>query len=70
MSNYTIESLWNAANVELDGNLDEHTSEAIGRDQAVDDDGLAIYPSYTFILENGEKVTFAAEDMEAFARTW
>ena len=74
-----IDALWRTNKAQLDGYLDaDGISEPIDRDQAVDDDGRAIYDRYTLSIELGDGYTdnrrivipFNAEAMEAYARTW
>lgn len=72
--NETLETLWNNDDAALIGVGDGYT-EAIDRDQAVDEDGKAVFESYVFEIGNGydEDVCrweFSAGDIEAFARTW
>lgn len=72
-----INTLWNTPEAELTGYGDGYC-ESIDRDQAVDDDGKAVYKSYSISIELGDGYTdsrevvinFSAEDMEAYARTW
>ena len=70
--------LWEFEGAELDGNTDGF-SEPIDRDQAVDDDGKAIYEQYLLLvdvslssdtLEDWQAYGFTATDIEDFARTW
>ena len=70
----TLATLWNNKDAMLVGVGDTY-AEAIDRDQAVDDDGKAIFDSYIFEIGNGydEDVRmwkFSASEVEAFARTW
>lgn len=69
--NELIATLLNDPSVTLHGVKDGVTS-SIGRDQAVDDYGVAQYDLYQFLLpyETEDVLLFSAEDMEAFARTW
>lgn len=72
-----IDALWNTPEAMLVGH-GEGFDEPIDRDQAVDEDGKAIYKSYTLSLDLGGEyfdpriiaIRFSAEDMEAYARTW
>ena len=73
-NNETIKNLWNNDDAMLVGVGDGY-SEAIDRDQAVDEDGKAVFESYIFEIGNGydEDVRmwkFSADDIENFARTW
>lgn len=73
-NNETLETLWNNNAATLIGVGDDY-AEAIGRDQAVDDDGNAIFNSYAFEIGDGyeepvRQWKFTAADVEAFARTW
>lgn len=70
--------LWEYEDAELDGNIDG-ISEPIDRDQAVQDNGKAIYEEYLLLvdvsmpsdtLEDWRAYEFAVEDIEDFARTW
>ena len=55
---------------QLNGN-DINFTQPIDRDQAVDDNGKALFRSYTLIdLETGEREVVTAEEMEQFAETW
>lgn len=74
-----IDALWNTPGAQLDGYLDaDGISEPIDRDQAVDDDGKAIYDRYTLRCPIGVDwadqeeivIPFTAADMEEYARTW
>ena len=57
-------------NYQLNGNGNNYT-QSIDRDQAVDDDGKAVYKSYTLKdLETDEQELITAEQMEEFAKTW
>lgn len=71
--------LWAHDDVELDGYIARGTSSAIDWDQAVDDDGHAVYDLYFFSMDVAPKsddapdyknLTFAPSEIEAFARTW
>ena len=77
-----INTLWNTPEAELTGCGDGYC-ESIDRDQAVDEDGKAIYKSYRLTLDLNELfdvdqwyepkeiiIDFSAEDMEAYAMTW
>ena len=72
--NETLETLWNNNDAMLVG-VGTDYAEAIGRDQAVDEDGNAIFNSYAFEIGNGYEddvrmFEFSAAEVEAFARTW
>ena len=72
-----INALWNTPEAELTGH-GEGFDETIDRDQAIDDDGKAVFRSYTLSLDLGGEyfdpriiaIRFSAEDMEAYAQTW
>lgn len=72
-----IDALWDTPEAMLIGH-GEGFDEAIDRDQAVDEDGKAIFKSYTLSLDLGGEyfdpriidIKFTAEDMEAYAQTW
>ena len=72
-----IDALWNTPEAGLTGH-GEDFDEPIDRDQAVDEDGKAIYKSYTlyffidhdYINPREIIIDFSAEDMETYARTW
>lgn len=73
-NNETIKNLWNNNDAMLVGVGDTY-AEAIDRDQAVDEDGKAVFESYIFEIGNGydEDVRmwkFSADEVENFARTW
>lgn len=73
-NNETIKALWNNNDATLVG-FGDGFEETIDRDQAVDDDGKAIFGSYAFYTGDGfeEEMRmwqFSADDVEAFARTW
>lgn len=70
--------LWEYEYAGLEGCGDDYT-EGIDRDQAVDDDGKAVFDRYSFIVNvsTSDEVTpdwrdygFTVEDIEDFARTW
>lgn len=70
----TLATLWNNDNATLIG-VGTDYAEAIDRDQAVDDDGKAIFDAYAFEIGDGyeepvRQWKFTADDVEAFARTW
>ena len=70
----TLATLWNNDNATLIG-VGTDYAEAIDRDQAIDDNGKAVFESYIFELGDGysEDVRmwkFSAADVEAFAVTW
>ena len=72
--NESIETLWNNPEALLVGVGDDY-AESIDRDQAVDEDGKAVFKSYRFEIGNGydedvRQWEFTADDVEAFARTW
>ena len=57
-------------NYQLNGN-DNNFTQSIDRDQAVDENGKALFKTYTLIdLETGEREVVSAEAMEQFAETW
>lgn len=66
---------WASEDYELDGlNYEPLYCETISRDQAVDDEGHAMYDEYVF-HKPGEEYdeiakTFTAEQIERFAQTW
>ena len=70
--------LWEYEDAELDGNIDG-VSEPIDRDQAVDDDGKAVFDRYSLNVDTAapddtvpdwQDYEFTVEDIEAFAETW
>ena len=70
--------LWEYEDAELDGNIDG-VSEPIDRDQAVDDDGKAVFDRYSLNVDTAapddtvpdwQDYEFTVEDVEAFAETW
>lgn len=70
--------LWEYEDAELDGGGDGYV-ESIDRDQAVDDDGKAVFGWYVLtidtsmpddLIDTWEHYKFTAEDIETFARTW
>lgn len=69
-----IDALWNNPEAMLVGH-GEGFDEPIDRDQAVDDDGKAVFKSYTLSLCVAADyryivINFSAEEMEAYAQTW
>lgn len=66
---------WGNEDYKLDGlNYELHYCQPIDRDQAVDDEGHAMYDEYVF-RKPGEEYdeivkTFTAEQVEQFAQTW
>jgi len=72
-----IDALWNTPEAMLIGH-GEGFVEPIDRDQAVDEDGKAIFKYYTLYFFNDHDyinpreiiIDFTAEDMEAYAQTW
>lgn len=69
-----IDALWNNPEAMLVGH-GEGFDEPIDRDQAVDDDGKAIYDWYTLSLCVAADyryivINFSAAEMEAYAQTW
>ena len=72
-----IDALWNTPEAMLVGH-GEDFDKPIDRDQAVDDDGKAIFKYYTLSIciaadypdSHYIVINFSAEDMEAYARTW
>lgn len=72
--NETIETLWNNPAAMLVGVGDDY-AETIDRDQAVDEDGNAVFESYVFEIGDGYTEApsawkFTAAEVEEFARTW
>ena len=70
--------LWEYEDAELDGSVYGYT-EGIDRDQAVNDDGKAIYDWYSLSVNaaapddtvpDWQAYEFTVEDIEAFAETW
>lgn len=70
--------LWEYEDAELDGSGDSYT-EGIDRDQAVDDDGKAVFDRYSLSVDvaapddtapDWQDYEFTVEDVEAFAETW
>lgn len=66
---------WGNEDYELDGlNYELHYCQPIDRDQAVDDEGHAMYDEYIFHKPGDEfynpSRTFTAEQVEQFAQTW
>lgn len=65
-----MEKFNNEQSYQLNGN-DSNFTQSIDRDQAVDENGKALFKSYTLIdLETGEREVVTAEEMEQFAETW
>ena len=73
-----INALWNTPEATLKGIGDGYI-ESIDRDQAVDEDGKAIFKAYTLSLKLDKDdyldnrriiINFSAEDMEAYAQCW
>lgn len=73
-----INALWNTPEATLDGIGDGYI-ESIDRDQAVDEDGKAIFKAYVLSLKLDKDdyldnrrivINFSADDMETYARTW
>lgn len=78
--------LWECKAAELDGYKDPidpfdapSYTESIDRDQAVDDNGKAIYDRYKLIVDttleddpwyDWHNYSFSADDIEEFAKTW
>lgn len=66
---------WVSEDYELNG-IDHELNycQPIDRDQAVDDEGHAMYDEYVFYgpdeAYNGPVKTFSAEQIEQFAQTW
>ena len=51
--------------------IEANYQQSIDRDQAIDDDGKAIYTAYRFInVETDAEYEVTAEEMEAYAETW
>ena len=66
---------WGNEDYKLDGlNYELHYCQPIDRDQAVDDEGHAMYDEYIFHKPGDEfynpSRTFTAEQVEQFAQTW
>lgn len=66
---------WGNEDYKLDGlNYELRYCEPIRRDQAVDDEGQAMYDEYIFHKPGDEfynpSRTFTAEQVEQFAQTW
>lgn len=66
---------WMDEDCKLDGlNYELRYCEPISRDQAVDDEGQAMYDEYIFHKSGDEfynpSRTFTAEQVELFAQTW
>lgn len=66
---------WGNEDYELDGlNYELNYCQPIDRDQAVDDEGHAMYDEYVFYKADEEyndpAKTFSAEQIEQFAQTW
>lgn len=70
--------LWEYEDAELDGGVNDYT-ESIGRDQAVHDDGKAVFDRYSLSVDvsasdevapDWREYEFTVEDIETFARTW
>ena len=73
-NNETLAALWNNNDAALIG-IGDGYAETIDRDQAVDEDGKAVFKSYRFETGDGysggvRQWEFSAADVEAFARTW
>lgn len=70
--------LWEYEDAELEGGGDGYT-EGIDRDQAVHDDGKAVFDRYSLSVDvsasdevapDWREYEFTVEDIETFARTW
>lgn len=70
--------LWEYEDAELDGGVNDYT-ESIDRDQAVHDDGKAVFDRYSLSVDvsasdevapDWREYEFTVEDIETFARTW
>ena len=70
--------LWEYEDAELDGCVNDYT-ESIDRDQAVHDDGKAVFDRYSLSVDvsasdevapDWREYEFTVEDIETFARTW
>ena len=73
-NNETLETLWNNNDAALIG-IGDGYAETIDRDQAVDEDGRAVFESYRFETVNDydgdvRQWEFTAAEVEDFARTW
>lgn len=70
-----LKHYWTSEDYELDAiNCELNYMQAIDRDQAIDDEGHAVYDKYVF-YKIGEYYpdrgnSFTAEDIEQFAQTW
>lgn len=58
--------LWDDETVTLEG-VAGGVASCIDRDQALDDEGGALFDSYRFLLPDGVYV-FSADDLESFVR--
>ena len=69
-----IDHYWNGDEYYLEAHEEDGAWETIDRDQAVSEDGTAIYVAYFFGKEGDDvripERTYAAEDIEAYAQTW
>lgn len=74
----SLRALWEYENAELDGSGDGYT-ESIDRNQAVDDNGKAVFDRYSLSVDaavpddttpDWRDYEFTVEDIEAFAETW
>ena len=69
-----INYYWNSDEYYLEAREEDGAWETIDRDQAVSEDGTAIYVAYFFGKEGDDvripERTYAAEDIEAYAQTW
>lgn len=63
-----LSEIWNDTSYELQG-VNQDCRQSIDRDQAVDDDGNALYESY-IMLGDDVIYEYSAEEIEDFARTW
>ena len=70
--------LWEYEDAELDRGVNDYT-ESIDRDQAVHDDGKAVFDRYSLSVDvsasdevapDWREYEFTVEDIETFARTW
>ena len=68
-----LAEIWDDNRYGLEG-INTDYRQGIDRDQAVDDDGNALYESYAMMRWDNEDncviYEYSVEEMEAFARTW
>jgi len=63
-----IEQAW-FNKIELDG-IENDYIEPLDDDQAVDEDGEALYRNYLIWINEDESYEYSASEMEKFAKTW